>query len=51
MTTADEHWWRGRCREIADEVNLMANPPKEYEVTACQVEQVLLTAEAVRLRG
>jgi len=41
-------WWVGRCREIADYVNLMANPPKELEVTAWQVEQVLLAAEKVR---
>lgn len=37
-------WWYGRCRAIAEHVNFMANGGPGTEVTAWQVEQVLVAA-------
>jgi hypothetical protein len=37
-------WWYGRCRAIAEHVNFMANGGPGTEVTAWQVEQVLMGA-------
>lgn len=41
-------WWKGRCAEIAESVNVLV--PEMAEVTAFQVEQVLIAADDVRHR-
>ena len=55
-TTRGQHqrtqpWWKGRCREIADQVNLAIGSSGIAEVSSAQVELVLLRAERVRNTG
>lgn len=47
---SDEQWWKGRCQNIAALANLRTDF-REQDVSAWQVEQVLIAAEVERKRG
>lgn len=51
VTARPDPWWKGRCREIAETMNLVSGATTDQQVTAWQVEQVLITAADIQSRG